>query len=183
MPGMPVSEQNCHPFQWGRYLFMHNGAVGGFMRIRRALLATLSNAAYDTVQVAPACSVRNALSNALGAAQTLNGLAFCAVVSLGLGNMLQHFHAPPAQPDGAADAAVAAAGYGGALLRFCAGAALCLKLTPEYPPPQATINTILAAQKAAGVTETSLLNFVVSDGCAAAVSSRSLAASCPDRHR
>ena len=23
--GMPVSEQNCHPFQWGRYLFMHNG--------------------------------------------------------------------------------------------------------------------------------------------------------------
>lgn len=25
--------------------------VGGFMRIRRALLATLSDAAYDTVQV------------------------------------------------------------------------------------------------------------------------------------
>ena len=21
-PGMPVSEQNCHPFQWGRYMFM-----------------------------------------------------------------------------------------------------------------------------------------------------------------
>jgi predicted glutamine amidotransferase len=21
-PGMPVSEANCHPFQWGRYIFM-----------------------------------------------------------------------------------------------------------------------------------------------------------------
>ena len=29
---------------------------------------------------------------------------------------------------------------------------------------QATMNTVLAAQKAAGVTEVSLLNFVVSDG-------------------
>ena len=50
-PGMPVSEQNCHPFQWGRYMWMHNGVVGGFMKIRRALLASLSDAAYDTVQV------------------------------------------------------------------------------------------------------------------------------------
>lgn len=29
---------------------MHNGVVGGFMQIRRALLAKLSDAAYDTVQ-------------------------------------------------------------------------------------------------------------------------------------
>lgn len=49
-PGMPVSEQNCHPFQWGRYLFMHNGVVGGFMGIRRKLLDTLSDAVYNTVQ-------------------------------------------------------------------------------------------------------------------------------------
>jgi predicted glutamine amidotransferase len=34
-PGMPVSEQNCHPFQFGRYLWMHNGVVGGFNCIRR----------------------------------------------------------------------------------------------------------------------------------------------------
>ncbi|KAI7835447.1 hypothetical protein COHA_010652 [Chlorella ohadii] len=49
-PGMPVSEQNCHPFQWGRYLFMHNGVVAGFMQIRRKLLAELSDAAYNAVQ-------------------------------------------------------------------------------------------------------------------------------------
>ena len=48
-PGMPVSEQNCHPFQFSRYLWMHNGVIGGFMKIRRALLATLADAAYDTV--------------------------------------------------------------------------------------------------------------------------------------
>ena len=46
---MPVSEQNCHPFQFSRYLWMHNGVVGGFMKIRRALLSTLKDAAYDTV--------------------------------------------------------------------------------------------------------------------------------------
>ena len=50
MPGMPVSEQNCHPFQSGRYMWMHNGMVGGFMRIRRALLSTLSDTAYNTIQ-------------------------------------------------------------------------------------------------------------------------------------
>lgn len=49
-PGMPVSEQNCHPFQWGRYLFMHNGVVAGFMQVRRRLLAELSDAAYNAVQ-------------------------------------------------------------------------------------------------------------------------------------
>lgn len=29
---------------------MHNGVVGGFMKIRRALLEGISDAAYDTVQ-------------------------------------------------------------------------------------------------------------------------------------
>lgn len=49
-PGMPVSEQNCHPFQWGRYIFMHNGVVGGFGRIKRRLLGLLSDAAYNSIQ-------------------------------------------------------------------------------------------------------------------------------------
>lgn len=29
---------------------MHNGVVGGFMKIRRVLLSFLSDAAYDTIQ-------------------------------------------------------------------------------------------------------------------------------------
>jgi len=49
-PGMPVSEQNCHPFQWGRYIWMHNGVVGGFSKIKRKLLDQLSDAAYNSIQ-------------------------------------------------------------------------------------------------------------------------------------
>lgn len=49
-PGMPVSEQNCHPFQWGRYIWMHNGVVGGFTKIKRRLLDQLSDAAYNSIQ-------------------------------------------------------------------------------------------------------------------------------------
>ncbi|KAG1661125.1 hypothetical protein FOA52_011855 [Chlamydomonas sp. UWO 241] len=48
-PGIPVSEQNCHPFMAGRYLFMHNGAVGGFQKIKRALLEVMSDDAYNSV--------------------------------------------------------------------------------------------------------------------------------------
>ena len=49
-PGMPVSEQNCHPFAFGNYLFMHNGVIAGFLDIRRQLLAALSDEAYNSVQ-------------------------------------------------------------------------------------------------------------------------------------
>jgi predicted glutamine amidotransferase len=48
--GMPVSEVNCHPFQHDRYLFMHNGHVGAFRSIRRALLAGLGDAAFDVIR-------------------------------------------------------------------------------------------------------------------------------------
>ncbi|GAX84568.1 hypothetical protein CEUSTIGMA_g11989.t1 [Chlamydomonas eustigma] len=49
-PGMPVSEQNCHPFMSGRYLWMHNGVVGGFSRIKRGILEILSDTAYNSIQ-------------------------------------------------------------------------------------------------------------------------------------
>jgi glutamine amidotransferase len=45
--GLGVMEQNCHPFVSGRYAFMHNGEVGGFRAIRRALLESLSDAAFE----------------------------------------------------------------------------------------------------------------------------------------
>lgn len=48
--GMPVAEGNCHPFQHGSILFMHNGHVGSFRGIRRALLAGLSDEAFGIVQ-------------------------------------------------------------------------------------------------------------------------------------
>lgn len=48
--GMAVAESNCHPFQHETCLFMHNGHVGSFRAIRRALLGGLSEEAFDIVQ-------------------------------------------------------------------------------------------------------------------------------------
>ena len=49
-PGMPVSEQNCHPFAHGNYLFMHNGVIAGFLDIRRQLIDVMKDEAYNSVQ-------------------------------------------------------------------------------------------------------------------------------------
>ena len=42
-PGSPVTERLCHPFRFGKYLFMHNGNVGGFNLIRRPLMDSLKD--------------------------------------------------------------------------------------------------------------------------------------------
>jgi predicted glutamine amidotransferase len=40
------SRQNCHPFRHGKYLFMHNGQVGGYGQLRRTLESWLPDALY-----------------------------------------------------------------------------------------------------------------------------------------
>ena len=49
-PGMRVSEANCHPFQYGRYLWMHNGLVNEFHRIKRRLRGSLPDSIYDQIE-------------------------------------------------------------------------------------------------------------------------------------
>lgn len=111
-PGMPVSEQNCHPFQWGSYMFMHNGVIGGFMKVRRAMLASLSDAAYNAVQ---------------------------------------SFHS---------DSAVAFALF----LHHLSSLTAPLQPAQLLAAIEATVATITEFQAAEGITDVSLLNFVVSDG-------------------
>lgn len=48
--GSDVSQLNCHPFQFGRYLWMHNGVVGAFNQIKRGLRSELSDTCYHTVR-------------------------------------------------------------------------------------------------------------------------------------
>ena len=36
--GTPVQQTNCHPFRFGRWLFVHNGFIDGFETVRRDLL-------------------------------------------------------------------------------------------------------------------------------------------------
>ena len=49
-PGTPVSEFNCHPFQCGKFLWMHNGKIADFKKIRRRLRAHLDDDSYDVIQ-------------------------------------------------------------------------------------------------------------------------------------
>lgn len=42
--------QNCHPFTFGRWLFMHNGMVSGFGRVRRRLLQALPDELFGTIR-------------------------------------------------------------------------------------------------------------------------------------
>lgn len=44
--GTPIARQNCHPFRHGPWLFMHNGQIGGYAQLRRALEARLPDALY-----------------------------------------------------------------------------------------------------------------------------------------
>jgi ergothioneine biosynthesis protein EgtC len=44
-----VNEANCHPYRYGKYLFMHNGDVGNFRKVRRRLLADVCDEAFGNV--------------------------------------------------------------------------------------------------------------------------------------
>lgn len=46
----PVNELNCHPFQYGNYLFMHNGDIEGFHKIKREMVRHLPDNIYANIE-------------------------------------------------------------------------------------------------------------------------------------
>lgn len=44
--GTETSRANCHPFRAGKWLFMHNGVIGGYLRIRRELERMIPDRQY-----------------------------------------------------------------------------------------------------------------------------------------
>lgn len=44
-----VSEANCHPFHYKNFLFMHNGDIGGFPKIKRELRNRLTDELYNWI--------------------------------------------------------------------------------------------------------------------------------------
>src|ERR1043166_8551162 len=44
--GTPTTRPNCHPFAYGRYLFMHNGQIGDWALIRRRVEALIPDSLY-----------------------------------------------------------------------------------------------------------------------------------------
>ncbi|GAA2039583.1 class II glutamine amidotransferase [Terrabacter terrae] len=48
--GTPVQRSNCHPFRHGSWLWMHNGAVGGFHELKRDLMFAVDPSLYPDVE-------------------------------------------------------------------------------------------------------------------------------------
>ena len=44
--GTPTTRPNCHPFSHGRWMFMHNGQIGDWARIRRRVEGMIPDAFY-----------------------------------------------------------------------------------------------------------------------------------------
>ncbi|SDR63025.1 glutamine amidotransferase [Rhizobiales bacterium GAS191] len=44
--GTATTRANCHPFVRGRFMFMHNGQVGGWSRVRRAIESLIPDELY-----------------------------------------------------------------------------------------------------------------------------------------
>jgi predicted glutamine amidotransferase len=47
--GSPVQETNCHPFRRGRWLFVHNGFLAGFDKLRRELMIAVAPELFGEV--------------------------------------------------------------------------------------------------------------------------------------
>src|SRR5437016_2592261 len=46
--GTPITRPNCHPFACGRWLFMHNGLIGNWTRLRRKVEALIPDEFYGS---------------------------------------------------------------------------------------------------------------------------------------
>src|SRR5688572_26709105 len=48
--GPPIQQTNCHPFRYENWLFMHNGAISEFGRIKRELVLAVDPSLYPLIQ-------------------------------------------------------------------------------------------------------------------------------------
>jgi glutamine amidotransferase len=59
--GSPVNDTNCHPFQFGRYLWMHNGCIANWCAVKRPLTALLSSCSFGYISGTTDSEVAGAL--------------------------------------------------------------------------------------------------------------------------
>jgi len=48
--GTAVQRSNCHPFRYGRWLWMHNGAIADFHRVKRDLILAIDPLLYPDIE-------------------------------------------------------------------------------------------------------------------------------------
>ncbi|HEX8857439.1 MAG TPA: class II glutamine amidotransferase [Thermoleophilaceae bacterium] len=48
--GSPVQQTNCHPFRHGRWLWMHNGLIHDFLKVKRDLVLEIDPSVYPDME-------------------------------------------------------------------------------------------------------------------------------------
>jgi predicted glutamine amidotransferase len=48
--GSPVQQTNCHPFRYGSWLWMHNGLIAEFPRVKRELVLAVDPSLYPRIE-------------------------------------------------------------------------------------------------------------------------------------
>lgn len=48
--GTPIQQTNCHPFRYGRWLWMHNGSIAQFHDVKRELMLAVDPSLYSDVE-------------------------------------------------------------------------------------------------------------------------------------
>jgi predicted glutamine amidotransferase len=48
--GSPVQETNCHPFRYGKWLFMHNGFIGDLHKVKRDLALAVDPSLFASIE-------------------------------------------------------------------------------------------------------------------------------------
>jgi predicted glutamine amidotransferase len=48
--GTPVQRSNCHPFRYGQWLWMHNGAIADFHEVKRDLVLAIDPSLYPGIE-------------------------------------------------------------------------------------------------------------------------------------
>jgi predicted glutamine amidotransferase len=48
--GTPVQQTNCHPFRYGRWLWVHNGLVRDFVHLKRELVLAVDESLYSFIE-------------------------------------------------------------------------------------------------------------------------------------
>jgi glutamine amidotransferase len=48
--GTPVQQTNCHPFRFGKWLFVHNGVIREFRKVKRDLVREVSPELYPSIE-------------------------------------------------------------------------------------------------------------------------------------
>ena len=77
--GSPIQQTNCHPFRHGRWLWMHNGLISEFHKVKRDLVLEVDPELYPAIDGSTDSEVFFFLALTLGLEDDPPGAVECAV--------------------------------------------------------------------------------------------------------